>query len=54
MREDAYKPLTIEELVSVLKIRKDEIGSFSAVIDEMEKAGYIVKTRRGRYGIPEK
>lgn len=54
MREDAYKPLTIEELVSVLKIKKDEIGSFSAVIDEMEKAGYIVKTRRGRYGIPEK
>lgn len=54
MREDAYKPLTIEELVSVLKIRKDEIGSFSAVIDEMERAGYIVKTRRGRYGMPEK
>jgi len=54
MKEDAYKPLTIEELVLVLKIGKGEIGEFCAIIDDMVKHGHIIKTRRGRYGIPEK
>lgn len=54
MRENAYKPLTLEELISVFGIKEYEVKDFVKIIDEMEKMGSIVKTRRGRYGVPER
>ncbi|HHX77184.1 MAG TPA: ribonuclease R [Firmicutes bacterium] len=55
MREVAYKPLKIEELASELGITdKKEIKRFHKLLEEMEQEGKIIKTRYGRYGVPEK
>ena len=55
MQESAYKPLTIEELVQALNVGdKREIEDFHKLLDEMEQEGKIIKTRYGRYGLPEK
>ncbi|NLM45178.1 MAG: ribonuclease R [Firmicutes bacterium] len=55
MREVAYKPLKIEELAHELGIAdKKEIKRFHKLLEEMEQAGKIIKTRYGRYGVPEK
>jgi ribonuclease R len=54
MREQAYKPLTFEELMEAFEIPRNQAGFFMTLIDQLESDGRIVKTRRGRYGIPEK
>ena len=55
MREGAYKPLKIEELTSELGVdEKRDIKRFHKLIEEMEQEGKIIKTRYGRYGVPEK
>ncbi|HHX73871.1 MAG TPA: ribonuclease R, partial [Firmicutes bacterium] len=55
MREVAYKPLKIEELAHDLGITdKKEIKRFHRLLEEMEQEGKIIKTRYGRYGLPEK
>ncbi|MBZ4646589.1 MAG: RNAse [Clostridia bacterium] len=54
MREDAYKPLLIEELITVLDVPREEIGHFLSIIDELEADGRIIKTKKNRYGIPER
>lgn len=54
MRDEAYKPLTIEELLDSFEISNQEKNKFIEVLDEMEQDGKIVKTRRGRYGLPER
>ncbi|MDI3534605.1 MAG: ribonuclease [Thermosediminibacterales bacterium] len=54
MKEQAYKPMTEDELIKAFFIKKNEIGLFLSLLDDMEKDGQIVKTRRGRYGVPER
>lgn len=55
MREGAYKPLKIEELTQALGVdEKKEIKRFHKLLGEMEQEGKIIRTRYGRYGIPEK
>ena len=54
MKEDAYKPLLFSELVTVLDVPKSDIEQFRSVIDELEAEGKIFKTRRDRYGVPER
>ncbi|HEY9062492.1 MAG TPA: ribonuclease R [Pseudobacteroides sp.] len=54
MKEDAYKPLLFKELVAVLDVPKDDIADFENVLTELEQEGKIYKTRRDRYGIPER
>ena len=55
MREGAYKPLKIEELIRELNIEdKQEIKRFHKFIVELEDAGKVIKTRVGGYGVPEK
>jgi len=54
MKEDAYKPLLFEELVSVLDVPKDDILLFKNVLEELEEEGKIFKTNKNRYGIPER
>ncbi|MCX7709891.1 MAG: ribonuclease R [Clostridia bacterium] len=54
MREDAYKPLLFQELVSVLDVPKDDLPMFKEVVEELENEGKIFKTHRDRYGIPER
>ncbi|NLZ93422.1 MAG: ribonuclease R [Firmicutes bacterium] len=55
MREVAYKPLKIDELAHSLGIHnKKDIKQFQKLLEEMEQEGKIIKTRYGRYGVPEK
>jgi len=55
MRETAYRPLTIDELARELGLHdKREIRKFTRLVEELEQAGKVIKTRYGRYGVPEK
>jgi len=54
MREDAYKPLLLEELIMVLAVPKEDTGKFLAIIEELEADGRIIKTKKNRYGVPER
>ncbi len=56
MREAAYRPLTLDELAAqtgVVSTRRD-IKRFHKLLEEMEQQGKVIKTRYGRYGVPEK
>jgi len=54
MREEAYKPMTAEELSAIFDIDKKQMGIFYSVLDSMENEGLVVKTRKNKYGILEK
>lgn len=55
MREVAIKPLKIDELVRNLGITdKREIKRLQKLLEEMEQKGKIIRTRYGRYGVPDK
>ncbi|MEG0238238.1 MAG: ribonuclease R [Clostridium sp.] len=54
MREDAYRPMNLTELVAVFDIRSDEIRAFKKVLKTMEKEGLIVLTAKEKYSIPER
>ncbi|WP_035378577.1 ribonuclease R [Fervidicella metallireducens] len=54
MREEAYKPMTEEELAIIFDVPRKDIGHFYSLLDEMENEGLIVKTRKNRYGVPER
>ena len=46
MREVAYRPMDIQELVSVFDINPDEYKAFKKVIKTMEKEGLIIRTKK--------
>ncbi len=54
MREVAYKPLKFEELAVVLDVPHEDRKLFKEVIDELENEGAIYKTKKDRYGVPER
>lgn len=54
MQEEAYKPVTAEELAQIFNIDKKELGVFYSVLDIMESEGLVVKTRKNKYGILDK
>lgn len=54
MKEKAYKPMLKEELTAIFSISKEEEEEFIKVLSDMEKEGLIIRTRKNRYGIPEK
>ncbi|MTI56310.1 ribonuclease R [Geosporobacter ferrireducens] len=54
MREKAYSPMLESELALALNIQQSEIGEFYSILDEMEKVGQIIKTKKNRYAAPER
>lgn len=55
MRDEAYKPLTIQELESAMQIADaNEFREFVKTLVQMEDEGYVLRTRSNRYGLPEK
>ncbi|MEC2063948.1 ribonuclease R [Bacillus inaquosorum] len=55
MKEEAYKPLTIQELEEMLNITEaEEFKELVKALVTLEDKGLIVRTRSDRYGIPEK
>lgn len=55
MKDEAYKPLTVQELEEVFGI-EDSTGfkDFVKSLVLMEEKGLVVRTRSNRYGLPEK
>ncbi|OLN23965.1 ribonuclease R [Domibacillus antri] len=55
MKEESYKPLTVQELEEVLGIEgSDGFRDFVKSLVYMEERGLVVRTRANRYGLPEK
>jgi ribonuclease R len=55
MKDEAYKPLTVQELEEVFGIDdSSEFKEFVKTLVFMEEKGLIVRTRSNRYGLPEK
>ncbi|KAA0548717.1 ribonuclease R [Bacillus sp. BGMRC 2118] len=55
MKEEAYTPLTIQELEEAFGIEDSSaFKDFVKALVQMEEQGLIVRTRSNRYGLPEK
>lgn len=55
MRDEAYKPLTVQELEEAFGIKDaSEFKEFVKALVYMEEKGLVVRTRSNRYGVPEK
>jgi ribonuclease R len=55
MQHDAYRPLTVEELVEAFGITgAEEFKEFVRLLADMEDRGEVVRTRANRYGVPER
>ncbi len=54
MHSKAYRPMTLKELMVEFDMDSSEYSAFRDLLEGMEKDGAIVKTRKERYGVPEK
>lgn len=54
MKEEAYKPLTINELMHAFEVEGSMKKEMLKTLNELENEGNIIFTRSQRYGIPEK
>ncbi len=52
MKQEVYRPLSAEELFSALQM--EDMTSFVNILNDMEIEGQIIRTRKQRYGLPEK
>ncbi|EHJ01827.1 ribonuclease R [Clostridium sp. DL-VIII] len=51
MKEPAYRPMDIEELVAVFDIKKNEYNAFKKTLKMMENEGFIIRTKKDKYMI---
>ena len=54
MQRESYAPMTAEEMIFAIPVKEEPMHEFWDAITELEKDGYIVKTRFETYGLPEK
>lgn len=54
MRDKAYRPLLLKEMIEVFVVPRKERQAFRNTIVKMQEEGLIVKIRGDRYGLPEK
>jgi ribonuclease R len=54
MREEAYHPLSYEELLKDFEVGREDKTAFGTLLDDMEAEGEIIKTRKNKYGVPER
>jgi ribonuclease R len=54
MREEAYKPLDFEDLAEHMRLNAKDLGTLWPALNELEANADIVKTRYGKYGVPER
>jgi ribonuclease R len=52
MKQASYKPMSYEELLDALGSEETE-HAFVRTLGRLEKEGEIIKTRKGKYGLPE-
>jgi ribonuclease R len=55
MKDEAYKPLTVQELEAAFGITdSSDFKVFVKALVQMEEKGLVVRTRSNRYGLPQK
>lgn len=54
MYEKAYSPMLKEELIDIFDVDRKQRNLFSNLLNDMVKEGLIIKTRKKRYGVPER
>lgn len=55
MKEESYKPMTVQELEEVLGIEEsNDFKSFVKALVKMEEKALVIRTRSNRYALPEK
>lgn len=54
MRNKAYKPLTADDLAEQMELKGSELAELWPLLQELEDTAVIIKTRFGKYGIPER
>jgi len=54
MKDEAYKPLTFDELLQELEVESSMKKELLKALNDLESEGKIIFTRTERYGIPEK
>lgn len=54
MYTEAYKPLTAEDLAEEMELKARELNDFWQVLQQLEDEASIIKTRYGKYGVPER
>ncbi|UOQ48228.1 ribonuclease R [Gracilibacillus caseinilyticus] len=53
--ENATKPLSVQEIEEVLQLDESEqFTELMKALNELENAGELIRTRKNRYGLPEK
>lgn len=53
MKEPAYRPMDIEELVAVFDIKRNEYNAFKKTLKVMENEGYIMRNKNNKYMIAQ-
>ncbi|MEQ8201834.1 MAG: ribonuclease R [Syntrophomonadaceae bacterium] len=54
MRQESYRPLSYQDLINTFRIEEKDQVKFAKLIGRLQKDGEILKTRKDKYGIPEK
>ena len=54
MREEAYSPLSKTELCQIFCASKADKDILNSILYEMEEEGLIYKTKKEKYGLPQK
>lgn len=55
MKEDAYKPMTVQEIQEMLDIESaDDFKELVKMLVHLEQSGHLIRSRTNRYGVPER
>ncbi|MDO4719725.1 MAG: ribonuclease R [Peptostreptococcaceae bacterium] len=54
MKEESYRPLGRDELIKVFSSNRSERTIIGNILDQMQEEGLIYRTKKEKYGIPEK
>lgn len=54
MRRESYRPLGYSELMASFGLDGEGEAQFPKIIGQLEREGEVVKTRKDKYGLPEK
>lgn len=55
MKEESYKPLTVQEIQEMLGMEQAaEFKELVKMLVDLEQSGYLIRSRTNRYGVPER
>lgn len=54
LKEEIPKPIYDYELLQYMKLKNSDLDDFKKLLDELEADGKILKTKKDKYGIPER